>query len=169
MKNTVETHHGAGKAPVKVGDLVTVGVGPRSFKGLIVEDRGAIGADGRRLYRIGVAIDEERTDIELPEESFGDRTSLSSDQYIHELFEAIIDVAKRSNAEIIVSFNGHGDVQVRGRTMLPNIAARTELVEEMHDLLAEEANLHNGRVVLSPNNPPPGSPSKQTRFAVRET
>ena len=61
-----------GKTPGKfrVGDRVRIRHGFRGLIGEVVEDRGAIGVRGRRLYGVKVRLDEwnEHT-TELPEES----------------------------------------------------------------------------------------------------
>ena len=52
-----------------VGDRVRFDLGRRKLTGTIIEDRGAIGAHGRRLYQVGVSIDPfEPMLIELPED-----------------------------------------------------------------------------------------------------
>ena len=165
MKKTAETQPVADTPRVKVGDLVTVGVAEGSFTGLVVEDRGPIGADGRRLYGI-VEIDVEPTVLELPEEQFSDLASFGSEQYLQQLYEAILDAAARSKADIIVSHYGLGDVQVRGHSMLQNIPERSRIVGRLDAMLAEDAESPSGRVVLSARNPPAGK-SHQNWYAVR--
>jgi hypothetical protein len=56
------------KKTLGVGQLVSVPVGARTFHGKIAEDRGKIGVQGRKLYRIAVMIDGELVNIELPED-----------------------------------------------------------------------------------------------------
>ncbi len=159
MKKTAETQPVADTPHVKVGDLVTVGVAEGNFKGIVVEDRGPIGANGRRLYGI-VEIDVEPTALELPEERFSDLTTFDSPQYLHELYEAIVAAAARSKADIIVSYYGLGDVQVRGRSMLAHIPRRDSIVKKIDQMLAKD---ETGRVVLSPRSPL----SQQKWYAVR--
>ncbi|HEV3344518.1 MAG TPA: hypothetical protein VG125_29345 [Pirellulales bacterium] len=162
MKKTAETQPVADTPRVKVGDLVTVGVAEGNFKGIVVEDRGPIGADGRRLYGI-VEIDVEPTALELPEERFSDLAAFGSPQYLHELCEAIVDAAARSKAEIIVSYYVPGDVQVRGRSMLPHIPRRDWIVEQIDGMLARDTS---GRVELIARDPPDHR-SQQKWYAVR--
>lgn len=164
MKQKAKMHPIA-STPVKVGDLATVDLGGRSFKGVVVEDRGPIGVGGRRLYGV-VEIDIEPTYLELPSEDFDDLTSSESEGYIGELYAEIVAAAKRSNAEIIVSYSGRGDVQVRGRSMLPNIPRRSQIFKEIDEKLVDEANLANGQVVMSRNHSP-GSHSNQHWYSVR--
>jgi hypothetical protein len=53
----------------RVGDRVRVRLGPQSPVGTIVEDRGRIGAGGRRLFRIEVLFDRTNlATIEVPED-----------------------------------------------------------------------------------------------------
>lgn len=53
----------------KVGDRVYFTVGMRRLRGIVVEDRGNIGAWGRRLYSIRTNLDRgEDSVIELPAE-----------------------------------------------------------------------------------------------------
>ncbi len=52
----------------KVGDRVRVPLGRSSLDGVITEDRGAIGYNGRRLYRVVVPVEESEPRVyELPE------------------------------------------------------------------------------------------------------
>ena len=52
--------------PFGVGELVNVPIGTRRLRGKVAEDRGKIGVQGRKLYRIAVTIDGEVMFIELP-------------------------------------------------------------------------------------------------------
>ena len=57
--------------PPKVGSRVSFLWGISPLEGKIVEDRGAIGVGGRRLYRIIALIEpEDEIVIELPESEF---------------------------------------------------------------------------------------------------
>lgn len=52
---------------LRVGGRVTFNLGGRRFAGVIVEDRGPIGAGGRRLYVVRAQIDPTgETVFELP-------------------------------------------------------------------------------------------------------
>lgn len=52
---------------LKVGDRVRFCLGNRKFAGVIIEDRGAIGAGGRRLYVVRAQIDPSSESVfELP-------------------------------------------------------------------------------------------------------
>lgn len=54
---------------LRVGDRVSVDFGRRRLTGVIVEDRGAIGARGRRLFRVNIPMDPfEPMMLELPED-----------------------------------------------------------------------------------------------------
>jgi len=55
----------------KVGDLVTVRLGMTTWRSRIVEDRGPIGVNGRRIYRVEFpgGKDEPQQFIEVPAES----------------------------------------------------------------------------------------------------
>lgn len=58
-----------GNASFHVGDPVQIALGPRKLTGVIVEDRGPIGVQARRLYRVHVPMDPfEPMMIELPED-----------------------------------------------------------------------------------------------------
>jgi hypothetical protein len=55
----------------RVGSHVTFAWGRQKIEGKIVEDRGAIGVGGRRLYRIVAPLDpEDQIVIELPLDRF---------------------------------------------------------------------------------------------------
>jgi hypothetical protein len=167
MKQKTEMPPIAGRQ-VQVGDRATVDLGGRRFRGMVVEDRGPIGVGGRRLYRIEIADieDVEPTGLELPAEGFEDLTSSGSARYVPELFEEIIGAAKRSNAEIIVSYSGRGDVQIRGRSMLPDIPRRRQIFREIDEMLVNEANSADGRIVMSGNRPSGHHPN-QHWYSVR--
>lgn len=54
-------------ARLEVGDRVRFRLGARRFLGVIVEDRGPIGAGGRRLYVVRAQLDPiSETVLELP-------------------------------------------------------------------------------------------------------
>lgn len=56
-------------ASFRVGDRVKVDFGPRKLTGVIVEDRGAIGARGRHLFKIDVPMDPfEPMTVEVSED-----------------------------------------------------------------------------------------------------
>lgn len=56
-------------ATFKVGDKVRVSLGRSRITGVVTEDRGAIGAHGRRLYQVELPMDPfEPAMYELPEE-----------------------------------------------------------------------------------------------------
>ncbi len=63
-------HQKSAPAPAfKIGDRVIVRFGPGTSCGTVVEDRGLIGAGGRRLYRVKVDFDPPNvTFTELPED-----------------------------------------------------------------------------------------------------
>ncbi len=53
----------------RVGDRVRVDFGRRKLTGVIVEDRGAIGVQGRRLFQVDIPMDPfEPMSVELPED-----------------------------------------------------------------------------------------------------
>jgi len=56
--------------PPKVGDRVSVHIGTSDAEGIVVEDRGPIGVNGRRLLRVAVTMDQgaEPVAIEVPAE-----------------------------------------------------------------------------------------------------
>ena len=56
------------KVPYQVGDRVGFPFGSESLVGAIVEDRGTIGAGGRRLFRVEAPLEHETLVIELPAE-----------------------------------------------------------------------------------------------------
>ena len=59
----------ADTASFRVGDRVTVPFGPRRLRGFIVEDRGRVGAGGRRLFRVRVPMEpSEPLSLEVPAE-----------------------------------------------------------------------------------------------------
>lgn len=56
-------------APYRVGDRVRIDFGRRKLTGTIVEDRGAIGAGGRHLYRVDVPMEPlDPMTVEVPED-----------------------------------------------------------------------------------------------------
>src|SRR4051812_16924067 len=56
-------------ARFKVGDSVSFLFGPQKVRATVLEDRGLMGANGRRLYRVGFDNSpEEQTTMEIPEE-----------------------------------------------------------------------------------------------------
>jgi hypothetical protein len=58
-----------GQSAYRVGDRVRVGFGRRKLIGVIVEDRGAIGAQGRHLFQVNIPMDPfEPMMVELPED-----------------------------------------------------------------------------------------------------
>jgi hypothetical protein len=57
-----------GQTGFRVGDRVRVGFGRRKLVGVIVEDRGAIGAQGRHLFQVNIPMDPfDPMTVELPE------------------------------------------------------------------------------------------------------
>lgn len=69
MDNRTRRNRTADPHPFKVGDRVRVRLGVEDCLGTIVEDRGFLGAGGRRLFGIEVEFDPPTlTYIELPEE-----------------------------------------------------------------------------------------------------
>jgi hypothetical protein len=53
----------------RVGDRVRVDFGRRKLLGVIVEDRGALGAHGRRLFQVDIPMDPfDPMSVELPED-----------------------------------------------------------------------------------------------------
>jgi hypothetical protein len=58
-----------GQSSFQVGDRVRVDFGRRKLTGVIVEDRGAIGAQGRHLFQVDIPMDPfEPMTMELPED-----------------------------------------------------------------------------------------------------
>jgi hypothetical protein len=58
-----------GRSPFHVGDRVRVDFGRRKLTGVIVEDRGAIGAQGRHLFQVDIPMDPfDPMSVELPED-----------------------------------------------------------------------------------------------------
>jgi hypothetical protein len=57
------------KRNLRVGDAVSFLLGNRRVHGVIAEDRGPLGADGKRLYRVMVSLlPGESTYFEMPED-----------------------------------------------------------------------------------------------------
>jgi hypothetical protein len=55
------------QASFHIGDLVRIDFGRRKLTGVIVEDRGAIGAQGRHLFQVEIPMDPfEPMNVELP-------------------------------------------------------------------------------------------------------
>lgn len=50
----------SGRSSFRVGDRVRFDLGPRRFTGTIVEDRGALGYQGRRLFRVEIPMDPDQ-------------------------------------------------------------------------------------------------------------
>jgi hypothetical protein len=66
-----------GQPSFRVGDRINVRFGPRKLTGVIVEDRGAIGAQGRHLFQVNIPMEPfEPMMLELPEDELeaADRT-----------------------------------------------------------------------------------------------
>src|SRR6516165_2394571 len=64
---SINTIHGP--SSFHVGDRVRIDFGRRRLTGVIIEDRGAIGAKGRHLFRVQVPMDPfEPMVVELPED-----------------------------------------------------------------------------------------------------
>lgn len=58
-----------GQSGFRVGDRVAVELGRRRLTGVVVEDRGAIGPQGRRLFQVDIPMDPfEPMRVELPED-----------------------------------------------------------------------------------------------------
>src|ERR1700722_18334345 len=58
-----------GHSSFHVGDRVTIDFGRRTLTGVIVEDRGALGVQGRRLSQVRIPVDPfEPMIVELPED-----------------------------------------------------------------------------------------------------
>ena len=58
-----------GQSPFHIGDRVRIDFGRRKLTGVIVEDRGAIGAQGRHLFQVDIPMDPfEPMSVELPED-----------------------------------------------------------------------------------------------------
>jgi hypothetical protein len=65
MSTTVDRKPGR----LKIGSLVSFVFGTKPVTGVIVEDRGPLGAGGRRLYRIRLPIEAvESFELEMPED-----------------------------------------------------------------------------------------------------
>lgn len=60
------------QAPLKVGQQVVVRLGRQRIRGVLIENRGAIGIGGRRLWRVRAAdvagAEESITEFEVPAE-----------------------------------------------------------------------------------------------------
>lgn len=59
-----------GRKPILVGQKVQVPMGTSNLVGEVAEDRGPIGVEGRRLYRIVIQLDDELVNLELPADEF---------------------------------------------------------------------------------------------------
>ncbi|MEX2142728.1 MAG: hypothetical protein WD894_25965 [Pirellulales bacterium] len=58
-----------GQSAFQVGDRVSVLMGPKKLWGVVVEDRGPLGVNGRRVFRVEIPIDPfEPMTMELPED-----------------------------------------------------------------------------------------------------
>jgi len=51
---------------VAVGDDVTFRLGASYFDGKVVEDRGRVGVNGRRMVRVEFVVDDKTSYVELP-------------------------------------------------------------------------------------------------------
>lgn len=59
----------AKQPPIKIGDRVKIDFGRRQLTGAVVEDRGAIGIQGRRIFVVSVPMDPlDPMLVELPED-----------------------------------------------------------------------------------------------------
>lgn len=65
----MSTTHERSSSSFRVGDRVRVDFGRRKLIGTIVEDRGAIGVQGRRVFQVDIPMDPfEPMSVELPED-----------------------------------------------------------------------------------------------------
>jgi hypothetical protein len=69
------------KARFQVGDRISFLYGPRQVQGYVVEDRGPLGAHGRRIFlvRADLGQDEEST-FEVPEDDLEDYSQAAEDK-----------------------------------------------------------------------------------------
>ena len=67
-KSSASSTYKLPKSIYKVGDAVKFRFGVTDAYGHIIEDRGAIGVGGRRLWRVRYDWDDTLREIELPEE-----------------------------------------------------------------------------------------------------
>jgi hypothetical protein len=69
MGAKAESNRPAGRPLFKIGDRVRLRLGLHDAQGTIVEDRGLLGAGGRRLYALKLELDPPNgTYTEMPED-----------------------------------------------------------------------------------------------------
>lgn len=84
-----------GQSPFHLGDRVRIDFGRRKLTGVIVEDRGAIGAQGRHLFLVDIPMDPfEPMSVELPEDEI---ESIASES------ETIRQIDKRKITDYLVN------------------------------------------------------------------
>jgi hypothetical protein len=66
--NAMKSDNGKSPAKFRVGERVQFGAGGRQVWGTVVEDRGPIGVNGRRLYRISVPRDPQEPEDQVKAE-----------------------------------------------------------------------------------------------------
>ncbi len=66
--NAMKSDNGKSTAKFRVGERVQFGAGGRQVWGTVVEDRGPIGVNGRRLYRISVPRDPQEPEDQVKAE-----------------------------------------------------------------------------------------------------
>jgi hypothetical protein len=68
------------KARFQVGDRISFLYGPRQVQGYVVEDRGPLGAHGRRIFLVRADLgQDEETMFEVPEDDLEDFSQAAED------------------------------------------------------------------------------------------
>ena len=89
----------AKRPPTKIGDRVKIDFGRRQLTGAVVEDRGAIGIQGRRIFVVSVPMDPlDPMLVELPEDEF---EPLSSDLTNRPILDKQMVISYLSNGGLI--------------------------------------------------------------------
>lgn len=89
----------------RVGDWVAFLYGPRKVSAEVVEDRGLLGMQGRRLYRVRLDLDQgESTTFELSEE---DLEAADAPEQTNPLLKAVFDYLRQGKRFTKVSPEKH--------------------------------------------------------------
>lgn len=122
----------------QIGDRVQLTFGRTKTVGVVTEDRGSIGAHGRRIYQVAVSLDPaDETTFELPEEELEAAATTLDHQIPH---KEIIDYLKEGGLLAILQSNASG-----GRTP-PRVWLRLDGHDRVTHTFIEAMGITGGAV-----------------------